>query len=160
MSTFIWQDTVKVTTREMTRAQHIAAARDLMRFARSSPDEYELAAYLDDLVSRSATINVFITDGDGGWKLVTKTAKFTYQDVEYVIGMPLTVEGMQQLPTSLMHEWAKTAIADNDHFRQSLFFEQGATNGSMNMNGLPSAPAPSTAPAPAETSPQTTTIGR
>jgi hypothetical protein len=159
MSTFIWKDLVKVTTREMTRAQHIAAARDLMRFARSTPDEYETAAYLDDLIAAAATVTVFVSDGNDGWALVSKTGTFTYQGIEYTLEMPLTASGLQQLPTSLMHEWAGAAIADNEYFRSTLFFGQGGTNGSMSTSVPPSEAAPLTAPAAAEASPPTKTTG-
>lgn len=144
MSTFIWQDTVKVTTREMTRAQHIAAARDLMRFAQSDPEEFEFATRVDEIVMASATSGVYLKNENGEWARVEKRATFTYQDERYTITIPLTPGVFQALPTTLVIGWADKAIADNDYFRETLFFGQGGTNDSTSTNEPPSAAAPST----------------
>lgn len=146
MSVYIWKDLVKATTRELTRAEHIIAAREVMRYATSKPDDYEFATYLDELVTKAATISVFVNDGNGGWTQVTERGSFTYQDVEYSICFPVTPELLRSLPTSLVSGWAAQAIEDNGYFRDSLFFGDGGTQSLSKPSEPPSVAVPSTAP--------------
>lgn len=123
MSTFIWRETVKVVTSELTRGAQLGYWRDFtdLNEANEDGDNIDLLRAADEALAVRATRALYVCR-DGEWVPVDDAGTFSYDDAEYALSMPPTRDLLRDLPASLANEWVKQAQRDNEVLREYLFF--------------------------------------
>jgi hypothetical protein len=118
MTTFEWNDAVKVVIGEISRRGQL----DIYRWIETEKGNLapnELVTAVDDQIVIAATRAVSVKQGKQ-WIAVNGTP-LTVAD-EFTVGLPLTEDSFRALPVSLTEQWIMEAVAVN-HFLAELLFK-------------------------------------
>lgn len=129
MKTFEYQDVLRVTVGQLTRAQQLDFWRDghlIINSAESEKSENGASnnmltnLLLEDSVTVLCTTKIEVCK-DGKWKPVSKPVKVSLNGEDYEVSHPMTLDRYRQLPMSLTNRWSENAIALNGDVSQVLF---------------------------------------
>jgi hypothetical protein len=123
MSTFVWQDKVKVTTGEISRASFFWLVREVQKIsADKDADEAFLMRKINDFAVSNATYEVSLKQGDDFVPL-DGDGTFEHLGVIYRITFPVAIDVFNALPMTLAITWEDSATQDNAGMLSGVFFE-------------------------------------
>lgn len=124
MSEFIWKDSIKVVTREITRGEQFDIYNEVRRLGLLENVTLDTAIQNDEriaeLIAVQATVDAYYSD-NGLWK---------QQPDVLGIPLPITAEGLNALPKSLANGWIEAAIRDNEDVLSVMSFPSASVRSS------------------------------
>jgi hypothetical protein len=136
---FIWNNLLRVTVGEMTRADHMDYSRDIGEHFEDSAEDFLM--FSDDLLVAHAPVRIEVCV-DGQWKLVTQELTLDLDMMPLVLKTKLGIEDVRHLPISLFQSWSQAATQANPVIR-NLFL-----SAITNPTPTPSSSAPSSGSVP------------
>lgn len=111
---FIWNNLLRVTVGEMTRADHFDYSREIGTHFEDTAEEFMMIS--DDLLVAFSPTRIEICV-DGQWKQVEQTTTLDHDLVPLVLKPRMSVEDVRQLPISLFKDWSNAATQANPVIR-------------------------------------------
>ena len=148
MPAFEWKDTLRVVVGEITRGQQMAIWREIADGELKDLNVIDQQERIAEIVAAYATKSVSVRNGKG-WKPVDSHVVIESDDVAIEFDLPLTNDGLSNMPLSLARDWMTTALEANGGLTAIINFislpRTNSTQGSaITSESEPSSEAPTT----------------
>lgn len=144
MHQFVWNNLVRITVGEMSRADHFDYSAAIRGYFDVSNDAFLMAA--DDLlVSHSPTLIEVCVDGQ--WTAVEGEISLREGIDTLILKRKMSLNDVRQLPISLFNQWSMAATDANPYIRNLFLPASNSPTSTPSSSALPSDSAPSSGPA-------------
>ena len=137
---FVWNELVRITVGEMSRADYFDYRREITAYAESAKSGDEFVQAADDLLVIYAPTRIEVCI-DGQWKQVESVTTLGEGLDTLVLKHKMTLNDVRQLPIGLFHEWSLAATEANTYIRNLFLSATSTPTTTPSSNAPPSASA-------------------
>lgn len=135
MQQFIWNDLVRITVGEMSRADYFDYSREISGHLEGSAEEFVQAA--DDLLVMHAPTIIEVCI-DGQWKRVEEVTTLGAGLDTVVLKHKMSINDVRKLPIGLFNQWSLAATGANAYIRNLFLAASSSPSSTPSSSASPS----------------------